>query len=81
MNTAGYGLLREKQYANAITVFQRNVELHPTSSNVYDSLGEAYMNAGDTALAIRNYERALELNPGSSNAKAMLVKLRETSPR
>jgi CubicO group peptidase (beta-lactamase class C family) len=82
INVAGYELMREKQYANAIVVFQRNVDLHPTSFNAYDSLGEAYMNAGETALAIRNYEKALELNPGSSNAKAMLAKLHEaTAPR
>jgi CubicO group peptidase (beta-lactamase class C family) len=78
LNNAGYALLQEKQYADAIRVFQRNVELHPGSSNAYDSLGEAYMNAGDTALAIRNYEKVLELNPASSNAKAMLAKLRGT---
>jgi CubicO group peptidase (beta-lactamase class C family) len=82
INVAGYELMREKQYANAIVVFQRNVDLHPTSFNAYDSLGEAYMNAGETALAIRNYERALELNPGSNNAKAMLAKLHEApAPR
>jgi CubicO group peptidase (beta-lactamase class C family) len=78
LNSAGYMLLQEKQYASAIALFQRNVELHPTSSNVYDSLGEAYMNVGDTALAIRNYEKALALNPNSSNAAAMLAKLRGT---
>jgi CubicO group peptidase (beta-lactamase class C family) len=76
INVAGYQLLGWKQYADAIAVFQRNVELHPTSSNVYDSLGEAYVNAGDTTLAIQNYEKALELEPASSNAKTMLAKLR-----
>lgn len=76
VNDAGYRLLREKRYADAIAIFQRNVAAHPSSSNAYDSLGEAYMDNGQTALAIESYKKTLELNPDSSNAKAMLQKLR-----
>jgi CubicO group peptidase (beta-lactamase class C family) len=76
LNGAGYVLLRDKRYADAISIFRRNVELHPASSNVYDSLGEAYMSSGDTTRAIASYEKTLELDPASGNAKAMLVKLR-----
>jgi CubicO group peptidase (beta-lactamase class C family) len=76
VNNAGYQLLREKQFADAITLFQRNVDAHPASSNTYDSLGEAYMDDGETELAIKDYEKVLSLNPNSSNAKAMLEKLR-----
>jgi CubicO group peptidase (beta-lactamase class C family) len=78
LNSAGYQLLGEKRYADAITVFQRNVEAHPASSNTYDSLGEAYMDEGQTELAITSYEKALALNPASRNAKGMLDKLRAT---
>jgi len=42
---------------DAIQVFKLNVEDHPQSSNVYDSLGEAYLVDGDKALAIANYQR------------------------
>jgi len=76
LNDAGYRLLGEKKYAEAITLFQRNVQAHPTSSNTYDSLGEAYVDDGQSDLAIQNYEKALALNPSSRNAKAMLDKLR-----
>ncbi|HWW86881.1 MAG TPA: serine hydrolase [Vicinamibacterales bacterium] len=76
INEAGYQLLGEKQYADAITLFQRNVDAHPTSSNTYDSLGEAYVDDGQTELAVKNYEKVLALNPNSRNAKAMLEKLR-----
>jgi len=76
VNSEGYQLLGGKHYADAITLFQRNVDAHPASSNTYDSLGEAYMDDGQTELAIKNYEKVLELNPNSSNAKAMLDKLR-----
>lgn len=76
VNTLGYRLLRSDKAAEAIEVFKRYVELHPESSNAYDSLGEAYMVHGDTKLAIRNYEKSLELNPNNTNAVEKLEELR-----
>lgn len=75
LNTLGYTLLREKKYTEAIQIFQLNVETYPQSGNVYDSLGEGYMDAGDKPLAIANYKKSLELNPKNSGAVAMLQKL------
>ena len=74
-NELGYSLLREKKVAQAIAVFKVNVELYPQSSNVYDSLGEAYMANGEKELARANYKKSLELNPGNKNAVLMLKKL------
>jgi cytochrome c-type biogenesis protein CcmH/NrfG len=54
-----------------------NVEEYPKSSNVYDSLGEAYMAAGQKDLAIQNYEKSIELDPKNQNGIDMLKKLRE----
>ena len=54
---------------------QLNVEAYPASSNVYDSLGEAYMDDGNTGLAIVNYKKSLELDPNNTNAVEMLKKL------
>ncbi len=76
LNDLGYKLLAQKKFKEAIAVFQLNVEAYPSSSNVYDSLGEAYMLNGDKALAIRNYEKSLELDPANGNAVEMLKKLR-----
>ena len=81
VNVAGYGLMGDKRYADAVLLFRRNVEVHPASSNVYDSLGEAYMMAGDTALAIRNYSRSLELDSSNDNARQLLAKLRGAEAR
>ena len=53
-----------------------NVEAYSESSNVYDSLGEAYMLNGDKALAIENYEKSLKLNPNNNNAVEKLKLLR-----
>ena len=78
LNDIGYQLLAEPDRINeAIAVFQLNTELFPASSNTWDSLGEAYMEAGQTALAIANYEKSLALDPSNSNAVAMLERLRE----
>jgi tetratricopeptide (TPR) repeat protein len=75
LNSLGYRLLNAKKFSDAIRIFQLNVEAYPQSSNVYDSLGEAYMNSGNKPLAIANYQKAVELNPKNRNAKAYLQKL------
>jgi tetratricopeptide (TPR) repeat protein len=76
LNSLGYQLLRASKFKKAIRVFQLNVEAYPQSSNVYDSLAEAYMDDGNKALAIANYQRSLELNPKNRGALQMLHKLR-----
>jgi CubicO group peptidase (beta-lactamase class C family) len=75
LNYIGYSLLEQKNIAAAIAVFKANVELYPQSSNVYDSLGEAYMANGEKELAIANYKKSLELDPQNKNAVEMLKKL------
>jgi CubicO group peptidase (beta-lactamase class C family) len=75
LNSLGYRLLAMKKVKEAIEVFKLNVEAYPKSSNVYDSLAEAYMVNGDRELSIKNYKRSLELNPQNANAVEMLKKL------
>ena len=76
LNSLGYRLLSEKKVDDAIKVFQLNVQEYPKGWNCYDSLGEGYMNAGKTELAIQNYEKSMELNPQNTNGAEMLKKLR-----
>jgi len=78
LNGLGYTLLFSGQTQDAIAVFQRNVHEYPKSANVYDSLGEAYMKAGQKDLAIQNYEMALHLDPKNENAIGRIKKLKET---
>ena len=73
LNRLGYEFL-PGQPQTAVEIFRLNVELHPQSGNAYDSLGEAYMIAGDRDRAIENYRRSLELDPANENA---VEKLRE----
>ncbi len=76
LNEVGYSLLGDGQVEEAIEAFKLNVENFPSSANVYDSLGEAYLVHGDSALAIANYERSLELSPDNRNARERLAELR-----
>jgi len=76
LNNLGYQLLGDGDLDGAVLVFRKNVEQFPEASNMYDSLGEAYMERGDTDLAITNYEKSLELDPQNQNAVAKLEELR-----
>jgi CubicO group peptidase (beta-lactamase class C family) len=75
LNSLGYSLLRQKKLPEAIAIFKLNVEFYPKSWNVYDSLGEAYMDNGDKDLAVANYIKSLELNPKNTGGVRMLKKL------
>src|ERR1700686_5181328 len=75
LNTLGYGLIRSKKFADATRILQLNVDAYPQSSNVYDSLAEAYMDDGNKPLAIANYQKSLQLNPKNGGAVKMLQKL------
>jgi CubicO group peptidase (beta-lactamase class C family) len=75
-NAIGYEFLGKQKIAQAISIFRLNVEAHPNSANVYDSLGEGYMMNGEKELAIKSYEKSLELDPKNTNAVEMLKKLR-----
>ena len=76
LNNLGYRLLFSGKEQDAILVFRKNVSEYPQSSNVYDSLGEAYMKAGQKDLAIQDYEKSLQLDPKNNNAVEQLKKLR-----
>jgi cytochrome c-type biogenesis protein CcmH/NrfG len=58
-------------------VFKLNVALFPDFFKVCDSLGEAYMVAGEKELAIKNYKKSLELNPNNADAAEILKKTKE----
>jgi glyoxylase-like metal-dependent hydrolase (beta-lactamase superfamily II) len=77
LNMLGYQLMQREMLDEALAIFRLNVEAYPEAFNTYDSLGEAYMTAGQTDLAVANYKRSLELNPDNRNAETMLTRLRE----
>jgi cytochrome c-type biogenesis protein CcmH/NrfG len=69
-------LYDKKDAKAAIEVLKLNIEQFPKSFNVWDSLGEAYYNAGNLEEAVKNYEKSLQLNPDSKDGKRMLEKIR-----
>ncbi|WPB77625.1 serine hydrolase [Archangium violaceum] len=81
LNELGYSLLREKKVADAVKIFEANVELHPNDANTHDSLGEAYAEAGRKDEAISRYRKSLELDPKNANAAKMLEKLGAASTK
>ena len=75
INRWGYNEIRDKNYADAVKVFEMNVAMYPNSSNVYDSYGEALFHTGDTVAAIKNFKKSLTMDSGNRNAKRYLERL------
>lgn len=69
LNQHGYALLADKKLDEAISVFQKNVQAHPASWNVHDSLAEALMAKGDKKAAAESYAKALALVKEEGNKK------------
>lgn len=74
LNMVGYTIM-DADLAAAIEIFKLNIELYPESANPYDSMGEAYMLAGEDELAIKNYAISIQLDPNNSNATKMIGKM------
>ena len=75
LNLLGYQLLGTKNYDKAIEIFEENVKRNPGSHNVYDSLGEAYLESGDEDQAIKNYKKSVSIHPGNANGVNVLKRL------
>lgn len=72
LNNLGYQLISMNKLEEAIEILKLNIEAYPEAYNTYDSMGEAYMIAGEKELAIKNYAKSLELNPNNYNAISKL---------
>ncbi len=80
LDALGHVLLSRDRRTDAVAILRFNAELFPAVNGVFESLGEAYVVAGDRADAIAAYERALQVDPASSSAREMLRRLRERMP-
>ena len=61
INEFGYDFLNSKKPQYALEFFKENTIRFPSSSNVWDSLGEAYLTYKDYKNAIACYKKAIEL--------------------
>jgi predicted alpha/beta superfamily hydrolase len=76
VNYFGYVFLNTyRDLDKALFYFGLNTRHYPSSTNAWDSLGEAQAAKGDREQAIASYRRALALDPENANAAAQLRKL------
>lgn len=81
INVLGYEYLNHQKVKEAIKLFRLNIEVHPTSFNVYDSFAEALMADHQYILAMENYERSVEMNPENVNGRKKLQELKALMAR
>jgi len=68
LNNAGYYFLNQSNFKIATGFLKVNSILFPQSTNVWDSLGEAYFYDKKYDLAIEAMKKVLEINPNNQNA-------------
>jgi len=61
VNDLAYFYLGNKQFEKAYALFKRNTDNYPASANAFDSLGDYYVEVGDTKQAIAAFTRSLRL--------------------
>jgi tetratricopeptide (TPR) repeat protein len=78
INIVGYEWLKNKSNPEvAIEIFKYGISLMPNDYDLYDSLGEAYLEKKNWNNSIRNYAKSLTLNPENENAIKKLLKCME----
>ncbi len=75
LNLLGRRLLAQEKVREAIEIFKLNVEANPNVSGAYVALADAYLAAGNSALAKENYRKALELDTTNTVAMEMLRRM------
>ena len=53
--------MNSKKPAMARTMFELNIKNYPESANVYDSMGDFYLDQEDSLQAMEQFKKALEL--------------------
>ena len=77
-NTVAYYYLQEKKDNDmAKQNFEKYISLYPNGSNPYDSMGEFYLNTGDTANARKYYNMSLEKYPFSNSSVNAIQKMND----
>ena len=71
----GVAYQNNKQYTEALAIYDKLLEAFPEYTNVYFKLGELYEAQKETGLAIQNYQKVLELDPNAEAARLKLDQL------
>jgi hypothetical protein len=76
-NVAGYTLFLSGRVDDGIGLLALNAEAYPTSANVWDSLADAYLAAGDRAKALELTKKAaalLDKDPSINDQRRALIR-------
>ena len=68
LNRNGYAALQAGNYAEAVALLKRVVELEPKDKTAWNNLGRAYMGLRQTEPAIEAYRKQIEVNPYDAQA-------------
>jgi predicted alpha/beta superfamily hydrolase len=71
INFLGYNFMASKHYDKAYSFFKMNIDNYTASSNVYDSMGDFYVEKNDRKKAIESFEKALSLKEVSETRKKL----------
>lgn len=71
INYLAYEALGKQHYNKAKALFELNIDWYPTSSNVYDSYGDYFLEKKDTLMAIKNFEKALQLKSSNETQRKL----------
>jgi CubicO group peptidase (beta-lactamase class C family)/tetratricopeptide (TPR) repeat protein len=78
LNRMAYQLAGAGKPEAGMELLKLAIEMHPKVANLYDTLGEFYMNKGEKQKAAEFYQKALEIDPkypNAENAREILKKL------
>lgn len=80
LNVIGYELAVRHELDKAIALLKLNTELHPDSSNTWDSLAEIYLASGDRPRSLETYRRVLDvLDRDKTTEPALRERLRQNA--
>ena len=78
-NLMGYRLMEKEDMEGALAHFQLQTRLLPDAANPWDSLGDYYVEVGNTEEARKAFEKALEIDPSFDASKRKLDELNNPS--
>ncbi len=71
----GQNFLEMGYLDRAALLFKLNVEAYPQSGTAHTDLGNAWLAAGETGLAVESYKKALQIDPADQQLSALLDRL------
>jgi len=71
INELAYDCMGRHKMAQAYKLFIRNTQMYPNSANVYDSLGDYYVAAGDKQKAMAAFTKALSIQESEDTRKKL----------